>query len=386
MPQQLTAVVPAALDWSPGQQVGLSEYGWPSKDGYERSVLPSGSAGRHCRRGHGLRVRSLPQRRKCVAITPSTFRASPLAQPALPHGRDGIGHRLDRHLERHDLPGQRDDLGPAQLVRHQRDELLQRRADLGHHPRHHLPTPRQHHLPSPSSSWTRRPVPTFAAQPDLAIETTCQSETPRTSSSASNSSHRSSTPSWRDRPGHAPSWSGSTTSTAATTTTGPARRRGRRRHRPCHRAGRPAGWLHRVRPPGACRRRQPLRPPARRHQRRPQPHLGPGHHRAAVEPAGVDLPATPGQPRWRTSWSRRSCPSPIRRTWPPPPTPSPAFCRDTRANPFRRRPRPRRPRRAEPEGPDRPALRRAPKVCDTSVRGARAPQPTRGEDTCGLRT
>jgi hypothetical protein len=34
-------------------------------------------AGRHRRRGHGLRVRSLPQRRKCVEITPSTFRASP---------------------------------------------------------------------------------------------------------------------------------------------------------------------------------------------------------------------------------------------------------------------------------------------------------------------
>ena len=46
-----------------------------SKDDYERSIL-QWLAGRHCRRGHGLRVRSLPQRRQCVEVTPSAFRAS----------------------------------------------------------------------------------------------------------------------------------------------------------------------------------------------------------------------------------------------------------------------------------------------------------------------
>ena len=249
-------------------------------------------------------------------------------------------------------PGQRDDLGPAQRVRHQLDELLQRRADLGHHPRHHLPAPRQHHLhrpvlrrrggrcqPSPPSrTWRSR----RHASPR---------RTPRTSSSASNSSHRSSTPCWRDRPGRAPSWSGSTTSTAATTTTWPPPAAVAPDSIPptIGPADQPGGYDH-VRPPGACRRRQPLRPAARRHRRRARPHLCPGDHRAAVEPAGADLPR-----RQAATLADFLDPSVMSFADPPdlaaPANPLPGLLQGYQGQPAPPPPRPRRPRRAEPAGP-----------------------------------
>ena len=214
-----------------------------------------------------------------------------------------------------------------------------------------------------------QPVPTFAATPDLAIETTCQSEENPEDIQlgeqfvASVVNAVMAGPAWRRT---LLVWlydeHGGYYDHVAPPAADPARR-----HPPRHRSGGPAGWLQPLRAPCPRRRGQPLRPLPRRDQRGARPHVGAGHHRAAVEPPGADLPRRQRGHAWWTSSTPRSWPSPSPPTWPPRPTRCPAWSRATRASRCPRPPPPPdpdaercRPRPAGPGSQPRSYLRSHP--------------------------